>query len=89
MTNGINQLLKRLTFGLFGFSLALALACSACGYRVRSSVGTLPSGAQSLGIPTFKNLTSQYKIEQLISSAVLREFCRCVLARPSIQAVPV
>jgi hypothetical protein len=27
-----------------------------------------------LGIPTFKNLTTQYKIEQLISSAVLKEF---------------
>ncbi len=58
----------------FGFSLALILACPACGYRVRSSVGTLPTEAQTLGIPTFKNLTTQYKIEQLISSAVLKEF---------------
>jgi len=34
----------------------------------------MPSGIRSLGIPTFLNLTSQYKIEQLISSAVLKEF---------------
>ncbi len=54
--------------------LGVILVCSACGYRVRSSVGRLPSGIQSLGIPTFRNLTSQYKIEQLISSAVLKEF---------------
>jgi hypothetical protein len=46
----------------------------ACGYKVRSSVGTLPSEAKSLGIPTFRNLTTQYKIEQLISRAVLQEF---------------
>ncbi len=54
--------------------LGMVLICSACGYRVRSSVGRMPSGIQSLGIPTFRNLTSQYKIEQLISSAVLKEF---------------
>jgi hypothetical protein len=54
--------------------LGVALACASCGYRVRSSVGKLPDGMQSLGIPTFRNLTSEYKIEQQISSAVLKEF---------------
>jgi hypothetical protein len=54
--------------------LGIVLICMACGYRVRSSVGKLPSGIQSLGIPTFRNITSQFKIEQLISSAVLKEF---------------
>jgi hypothetical protein len=52
----------------------LALSIAGCGYRVRSSVGTLPSEAHSLGIPTFQNITTQYKIEQLISAAVLKEF---------------
>jgi hypothetical protein len=54
--------------------LGIILICSACGYGVRSSVGKLPSGITSLGIPTFRNLTGQYKIEQLISAAVLKEF---------------
>ena len=54
--------------------LVLLTGLTGCGYRVRSSVGTLPSAAKSLGIPTFRNATNQYKIEQLISSAVLREF---------------
>jgi hypothetical protein len=54
--------------------MGIMLICSACGYRIRSSVGGLPTGVQSLGIPTFRNLTSQYKLEQLISSAVLKEF---------------
>jgi hypothetical protein len=47
---------------------------SGCGYRVRGAVGTLPDQAQSLGIPTFRNSTTQYKIEQVISQAVLKEF---------------
>jgi len=34
----------------------------------------MPKGIESLGIPTFRNLTSQYRIEQIISSAVLKEF---------------
>jgi len=61
---------------LIGFAavLGIFLTFSACGYRVRSSVGKLPSEAQSLGIPTFRNMTTQFKIEQLISRAVLQEF---------------
>jgi hypothetical protein len=54
--------------------VSIILASEGCGYRVRSSIGKLPSDAQSLGIPTFRNLTTQYKIEELISSAVLKEF---------------
>lgn len=58
-----------------GVLLLVLLAVSGgCGYKVRSSVGTLPSGSRSIGIPTFRNLTGQYKLEQLLSSAVLREF---------------
>lgn len=52
----------------------ILLGSFACGYRVRGSVGALPAEARSLGIPTFRNLTTQYKIEQLISRTVLREF---------------
>lgn len=56
-----------------GLGLQL-LFCSACGYRVRSSVGELPAGIRSLGIPTFKNLSPQYKLEQRLTAAVLKEF---------------
>jgi hypothetical protein len=50
------------------------LAFNACGYQVHSSVGNLPGGIQSLGIPTFKNLSPQYKLEQRLTGAMLREF---------------
>ncbi len=54
--------------------LCLVVSLSACGYKVQSSVKVLPSGSRSLGIPTFNNSTSQYRIEQRITSAVLKEF---------------
>jgi hypothetical protein len=38
---------------------------------------------QSIGIPTFKNLTNQYKIEQIISRAVLNELAQRTRARVS------
>jgi Lipopolysaccharide-assembly len=50
------------------------LVLTACGYQVRSSVQNLPGGIQSLGIPTFSNVTHQYKVEQQITRAVLKEF---------------
>ncbi len=55
-------------------STVIAFAGVGCGYHVSSSVRSLPAGIQSLGIPTFHNLTHQYKLEQQISSAVLKEF---------------
>jgi hypothetical protein len=55
--------------------LSALLIASACGgYHVRSSAGMLPSGIQSIGIPIFRNLTNEYKIEQLFSGAVLKAF---------------
>jgi hypothetical protein len=54
--------------------LAIILISTACGYHLVRSVGKLPNGIQSIGIPTFQNRTNQYKIEQVISSAVLKEF---------------
>jgi hypothetical protein len=62
-------------------TIGILLTGCACGYRVRSSAGTLPSGMQSLGIPTFRNLTGQHKIEQVISSALLKEFSLRTRAR--------
>jgi outer membrane lipopolysaccharide assembly protein LptE/RlpB len=60
--------------GMVGLLLTVILLCGACGYRLRSSTGKLPQGIQSIGIPTFKNRTTQFKIEQILSIAVLKEF---------------
>ncbi len=63
--------MRRLALVCISLQVLLNLAC---GYRVRSSVRELPAGVQSLGIPTFKNLSPQYKLEQRLTAAVLKEF---------------
>ena len=71
--NNIEQALKH--YGsVTTLLLVLALGYFGCGYRVRSSVRALPKDIESLGIPTFVNRTSQYKMEQWITGAVLKEF---------------
>ncbi len=55
-------------------AIGSGLILSACGYHVVSSVRNLPGGVRSLGIPTFSNLTREYKLEQRITAALLKEF---------------
>ena len=59
----------------------VALLFTGCGYRVRSAVGRLPGGAESIGIPTFRNLTGEPEIEQVMTRALLREFTSRTRAR--------
>jgi hypothetical protein len=58
------------------YLLVAFLALQSCGYRMRSSVGSLPEGVQSIGIPAFENLTKEFKVEQILTEAVLKEFNR-------------
>jgi hypothetical protein len=53
--------------------VAVTLIQTSCGYQVKSSVGNLPHGIQSLGVPTFKNSSHQFKLEQRVTGAVVRE----------------
>jgi len=48
---------------------------SGCGYHTTGSSATkLPSDIHTIAIPAFINRTPQYKIEQLLTQAVVREF---------------
>ena len=59
---------------------ALALAgtlvlLAGCGYHTTGSSATkLPSDVHTIAIPAFINKTPQYKVEQLLTQAVVREF---------------
>jgi hypothetical protein len=59
---------------LLALSLGLSLSCVSCGYHVAGSIQNLPGGVRSVGIPTFKNDTREFKLEQRITAAVLKEF---------------
>lgn len=64
--------------------LAAALAASGCGYRVVGRANTLPEGAHTIAIPAFVNRTTQYRIEQILTEAVVHEF----IARTKYRVVP-
>ncbi len=45
----------------------------ACGYRLAGRADLLPDRIQTIAVPAFKNVTSEFKIEQYLTDAVVRE----------------
>ena len=64
--------------------LAAAFASGGCGYHVAGRANTLPPGARTIAIPAFVNRTTTYRIEQILTEAVVREF----IARTTYRVVP-
>ena len=52
----------------------LTLSLSGCGYHTAGHVVQLPDNVKSISIPQFKNETLTYRIEQMLTSSVVREF---------------
>jgi outer membrane lipopolysaccharide assembly protein LptE/RlpB len=52
----------------------LLLLSPACGYHTAGHGGQLPENVKTLAVPAFKNETPTYRIEQLLTAAVVREF---------------
>jgi outer membrane lipopolysaccharide assembly protein LptE/RlpB len=55
------------------FSLALTLL-SACGYHTTTHYVRLPDSVHTIAVPAFTNQTQNYRVEQVLTSAVVREF---------------
>jgi outer membrane lipopolysaccharide assembly protein LptE/RlpB len=55
--------------------LALVLLLSTgCGYHTAGKANLLPSDLRILAVPAFVNQTQTYKIEQMLTAAVVQEF---------------
>jgi outer membrane lipopolysaccharide assembly protein LptE/RlpB len=54
--------------------LGLACGCAACGYHTAGHVTTVPDNVKTIAIPAFKNETPTYRIEQMLTASVVREF---------------
>ncbi len=54
--------------------LALALVATSCGYKTSGKAVRLPSDLHTISIPAFVNQTQTYRIEQVLTGAVVREF---------------
>lgn len=54
--------------------LALLLFTTACGYHTTGKANLLPSDLHTLAVPAFVNQTQTYKVEQMLTAAVMQEF---------------
>ncbi len=58
---------------VLAFSLLL-IALTSCGYHVAGTTDVLPKNVKTIAIPAFGNITTRYKISDLLAAAVTREF---------------
>lgn len=59
----------------FAFLAVVATALTpACGYHTAGHGGQLPENVKTIAIPAFKNETTTYRLEQMLTSSVVREF---------------
>jgi outer membrane lipopolysaccharide assembly protein LptE/RlpB len=58
-----------LALGLIGFLLV-----SGCGYHTAGHAVQLPENVKTIAVPAFKNETLTYRIEQMLTASVVREF---------------
>jgi outer membrane lipopolysaccharide assembly protein LptE/RlpB len=59
------------------------LAISSCGYHTAGHADRLPAGLRIIAVPGFKNQTQTYRIEQILTRDVVREF----IARTNYQVM--
>lgn len=52
----------------------VALLSSSCGYSTAGHAAKLPTAVRTIAIPAFANKTQTYKVEQVLTAAVVREF---------------
>jgi hypothetical protein len=62
--------------GVAGLVFLALLAACGCGYRVAGSgkAVQLPGNLHTISIPAFQNATTTYRVEQVLTQAVVREF---------------
>ncbi|MGD0570649.1 MAG: LptE family protein [Candidatus Sulfotelmatobacter sp.] len=54
--------------------LVLLAASAGCGYHTAGHAVQLPENVKTIAIPAFVNDTTTYRIEQLLTASVVREF---------------
>jgi outer membrane lipopolysaccharide assembly protein LptE/RlpB len=54
--------------------LVLLAISTGCGYHTAGHAVQLPENVKTIAIPAFVNETSTYRIEQMLTSSVVREF---------------
>jgi len=68
--------LRRVRLRMIGVALAAGVVSTlaGCGYHTAGSAAALPQNIQSIAIPDFVSHSQTFRIEQLLTDAVVREF---------------
>jgi RNase P/RNase MRP subunit p29 len=53
---------------------AMAIVLSSCGYKVAGKADLMPKSIQTIAIPAFSNITTQYKLTDRLPLEIGREF---------------
>lgn len=61
----------------------LILGATGCGYHIAGKADTIPDEIRAIAVPSFENGTTEFKIEQYMTQAVVRE----LLSRTRYQVV--
>lgn len=59
---------------LAGAAILATAWVTGCGYHVEGHASNLPPDWRTIEVPAFKNDTTQYRVEQRFTQAVIREF---------------
>lgn len=71
----LRRVIRRPSRGLAVAALVtMAMLAAGCGYHVAGRAANLPSDWKTIAVPAFKNDTTQYRVEQRFTAAVIREF---------------
>jgi len=54
--------------------LLLLLLLSGCGYHTAGHAAQLPENVKAIAVPAFKSETPTYRVEQMLTASVVREF---------------
>ncbi len=77
---GKQNAVRAVWIGLLGF------LAGGCGYHLAGRGAQIPADIKTIAVPAFRNESSRYKIEQVLTQAVVREFL--VRTRFRIQPEP-
>jgi len=58
----------------FFLPVVLLLLISGCGYHTAGHAVQLPENVKTIAVPAFKNETTTYRLEQMLTASVVREF---------------
>jgi len=53
--------------------VGMLLACPGCGYQTSGHAVRLPDNVHTLYVPTFDNITQTFRVEQVMTAAVVQE----------------